>query len=405
MPIDWATSMNNLALAYANRIRGDHAQNIEDAISAYNQALEIFHPDQLPDYCRNTARLLGNLCADNQHWPTAVVAYQPALKATENLYQTSLFLSSQAAELSEANDLFRRTAFAQAQAENLAAAVVTLERGRARGLRDALERDRSDLAQVETMAPDLYQEYQSVVEALRQLETDERSIGVSDSTHQTPLSQDELCQRATTIRDQFRKAIERIRQLPGYIDFLAQSDIEDIVAVIQPNQPLVYLVTTPNGSLALITQMPSSKGNGEIAAAAQIYPIWLYDLTETSLLDLLQGPGEELGGWFGAYANRQTDRNAWFNTIDQVTYKLWDLLMGPVVTQLTDLGVAQAVLSPTGYLGFLPLHAAWTENDTTPTGRRYAMDRIHLHIYPQCPLSQSCSGYCQAHPHPFSPCH
>ncbi|PZO33783.1 MAG: hypothetical protein DCF17_21540, partial [Shackletoniella antarctica] len=41
MPVDWATTMMNLATAYSNRIRGDRAQNMEDAIAAYQQALTV----------------------------------------------------------------------------------------------------------------------------------------------------------------------------------------------------------------------------------------------------------------------------------------------------------------------------------------------------------------------------
>ena len=294
----------------------------------------------------------------------------------ETLYQASLSRNSQEAEIEETDDLFRRAAFALAQSTDLTAAVVTLERGRARGLSDTLERDRADLAQIETLAPDLYQAYLKAVEDLRQLEMDERSMGTSAAANRPPFSPDELPQRATTIHHEFRTAIEAIQQLPGYEDFFAQTDIEDITTAIRPDQPLVYLVTTPNGSLVLIVQRPLSMGNGGLSTAAQIHPIWLNDLTEDSLQELLEVPGEELSGWFGAYNTQQSDHDAWLETLDRVTHQLWDLLMGPVVTQLAALGVTEAVLIPTGYLSFLPLHAAWTEDDTTLTGRRYALDTI-----------------------------
>ncbi|WP_139295231.1 tetratricopeptide repeat protein, partial [Planktothrix tepida] len=40
-PEDWAMIQNNLANAYSNRIKGEKAQNIEQAIAAYQSALEI----------------------------------------------------------------------------------------------------------------------------------------------------------------------------------------------------------------------------------------------------------------------------------------------------------------------------------------------------------------------------
>ncbi|WP_204136836.1 tetratricopeptide repeat protein, partial [Halomicronema sp. CCY15110] len=41
MPVEWATTMMNLATAYSDRIRGDKAANIEQAITAYQQALTV----------------------------------------------------------------------------------------------------------------------------------------------------------------------------------------------------------------------------------------------------------------------------------------------------------------------------------------------------------------------------
>ena len=41
LPVDWAAVMMNLANAYSDRIRGDRAENLEQAIAAYRQALEV----------------------------------------------------------------------------------------------------------------------------------------------------------------------------------------------------------------------------------------------------------------------------------------------------------------------------------------------------------------------------
>ena len=40
--------MMNLATAYADRIRGDRAQNLEEAIAAYRQALEVLTRQAMP---------------------------------------------------------------------------------------------------------------------------------------------------------------------------------------------------------------------------------------------------------------------------------------------------------------------------------------------------------------------
>lgn len=55
---------------------------------------------------------------------------------------------------------------------------------------------------------------------------------------------------------------------------------------------------------------------------------------------------------------------------------------GAVVRFLANRGWHRAVLVPTGYLGLLPLHAAWTEDATCSTGRCYALDEVTFTYVP-----------------------
>ena len=48
MPVEWAQTMINLAMAYYYRIRGDRAENIEQAIDAYQQALQVMTRQAMP---------------------------------------------------------------------------------------------------------------------------------------------------------------------------------------------------------------------------------------------------------------------------------------------------------------------------------------------------------------------
>ncbi|MFN5989193.1 MAG: hypothetical protein ACK47Q_07115, partial [Dolichospermum sp.] len=41
-------TQNNLGNAYSNRIRGDKADNLENAIAAYNAALEVYTRTDFP---------------------------------------------------------------------------------------------------------------------------------------------------------------------------------------------------------------------------------------------------------------------------------------------------------------------------------------------------------------------
>jgi len=160
MPIEWAQTTMNLANAYYSRIRGERAENLEAAIAAYAQALEIFQPTVLPDECRRTARSLGGVYAASGRWREAMLAYDQAVQAAEALYLASASQFSKEAELSTNGDLYRRSAFALAHdGSNLRRAVEVLEQGRARGLGETLDRDHADLVALQQVYPDLAAQY------------------------------------------------------------------------------------------------------------------------------------------------------------------------------------------------------------------------------------------------------
>ena len=282
-PQDWAATQNNLANAYKDRIREDRAQNLEKAISAYSQALEVYIPDAHPNNCRGTARLLANLYADQSRWSEAQTTYRTALTAAEILYQAALSKGSQEAELSATHDLYRRAAYAYAQAGDLQTAVATLEQGRARSLSETLQRDRADLEAIRQLNPDLVDRYQTAANAIRQLESTERRT--SFDSNQPQYSAEDFRQQATQARQALQACLTEIRQIPGYETFLTLPTFADIAASLQPSQPLTYLLHTPNGSLALILHLPSPPGRGDVLSLSKeaggegITPIWLNDLT------------------------------------------------------------------------------------------------------------------------------
>ncbi len=84
--VEWAQTINNLANAYRNRIRGDQAENIEHAIDAYQQALQVLTRETMPG---EWAQVMNNLAiiyysringdrAENLE--QAIAGYQQALE-------------------------------------------------------------------------------------------------------------------------------------------------------------------------------------------------------------------------------------------------------------------------------------------------------------------------------------
>jgi CHAT domain-containing protein len=395
-PEKWAGTQNNLASAYTNRIRGDRAANIEAAIAAYSQALEIYTPGAHPNDCRRTARLLANLYANQDCWPQAQTPYRTALDAAETLYQAALSKGSQEAELKETNDLYRRAAYAYAKVGDLETAIATIEQGRARSLSETLQRDRADLEAIRQINPELGDRYQTAANAIRLLESTERRTGLlteRSRSEQPRYSAEDFRNQATQARQALQDCLTEIRQIPGYESFLALPTFADIAATLQPGQPLIYLIPTPNGSLALAVSLPSPPGASGLGAEAppedsggsargprtgQDSAIWLNDFTETDLLALLTNDTQT--GWFDAYQNQSQDRDTWFTTLDRTLHKLWQPVLAPILRHLSQTQSPTATLIPTGLFSLLPLHAAWTPD--AQGNRRYACDFIQFTYAP-----------------------
>ena len=228
------------------------------------------------------------------------------------------------------------------------------------------------MEQLQTTAPNLYTCYDQAATKLRQLEDQQRTISTLSTSERYGITPDYLRQQVSQSRQELNLAIAAIRQVPGYSDFLKPPDFTDIISALPHATPLVYLVTTAAGGLALI--VTQQIGTTEISTAT-VHPLWLQDLSEAFLLELLDR-------WFDAYNQQQENRPAWFVAIDQGTAQLWEHLMSPLIQHLSALNFHKAILIPTGYLGLLPLHAAWTEDPTILTGRHYALDAVHFTYAP-----------------------
>ncbi len=85
-PEAWATTQNNLAIAYSDRIRGNKAENLEIAIAAYTEALKVRTFDVFPEDWAMTQNNLAVAYSDRirgnkaENLETAITYYQEALK-------------------------------------------------------------------------------------------------------------------------------------------------------------------------------------------------------------------------------------------------------------------------------------------------------------------------------------
>lgn len=124
-----------------------------------------------------------------------------------------------------------------------------MEGGRARLLADALERNRRDLALLpERGHADLHRRYQEISAEQERL----RQPASAQPGQPEHVSGQERLAAILAADAVFEQVVAEIRQVSGYSDFLAEPTFARIQAAARPGVPLVYLLATSAGGLALV---------------------------------------------------------------------------------------------------------------------------------------------------------
>ncbi len=384
--------LNNLANGLSDRYaRTGALQDLQDAQKTYARACrggQIAHPETT----MLSSRSWGNWALERRQWQEATEAYAFGRQAMDLLFAVQTNRAAKESWLKEAQGLPANAAYALTRLDRLQEAVETLEAGRARLLAEALEANRRDLAQLALLGRrDLLERYRAASEQLATLQAAGRQPASSPDGPALRPDFAALRRQMEAARGDLDAAIAAIRQVDGYQDFFLPPSFAQIQQAATPDAPLVYLLATSAGGLALTATAPSQKPNfaEKLDFSAHVAALWLDDLTEAALHEILAGSADAaaLGGYLGAYARwrRNPDdaaSDAWRAALDATTRWLWDAAMQPVVEHLAAQGATQAVLLPAGLLGLLPLHAAWTEDASAPTGRRYALDALTISYAP-----------------------
>lgn len=193
----------------------------------------------------------------------------------------------------------------------------------------------------------------------------------SSRDRQTPAVTDQGIEAGRNARAELDAVIEEIRDVDGFERFLASPTFADIAATAA-SSPLVYFAAAEQGGLALVVH------DDEVTYVP---------------LDALTAGGlrVRVEAHLAAYAAYRRDpeegRAAWSEALSTVTRWLWDDAVGPVLAVLD--GTPDAVFVAGGLLGLLPLHAAWTEDPSRVTGRRYALDRLTISYAPNARALQA----------------
>ena len=271
-------------------------------------------------------------------WDEVIDAYRHGRSSIRKILQIQIRRRDKAAWLRRHQGSAMRACYAHAQKGQLVEAVTVLEDGRARLMSEVLERSRADLEQLKVRASALYAEYDGALARLVELEQrSERSVsslsGGVDFTVEIRAAVAELERVAATVRG-----------VAGFEGFLQTSSFEEARAAVRSaSDAVVYVVTTPKGTLALAITRQS----------VEALPL---EFTDADLAAALVKREREIVT--GGYLPAQLYEPAWLaSALDELLPWLGERILGPLAARLTALGVEDVILIPTGQLALLPLHA------------------------------------------------
>ena len=338
--------LNNLG--FALRWRYDRIGNqgdLDEAHFAFDGAcqrgLEV-----APEEALRSARNWGDWAIERKAWAEAVKAYGYGQQAIDRLFQVQVSRTAKESWLHDAQGLPTNRAYALAQLGRLRDAVEAVEQGRTRLLAEALEQKRRDLERLPELGyGDIYEDYRQTAERIDFLQRQASQLS-TDLAGQPTTQRDFSTQRQEleTARTELEEVITVIRHLPGYQDFFEVPSFEKIQSVARVDTPLVYLLTMPAGSLALLVQQ---------SAAPSALP--LAGFTSATLDDLLYDRNDVTRYLHGSVGGSRAILGA---VLDEVLAVLREELMEPLAAHLRGMGYRQAVFIPVDRLSLLPLHAA-----------------------------------------------
>ena len=231
MPLEWATTMNNLANSYRNRIRGERVGNLEQAIAHYQQALELFTVDRFPNDHRRTQRNLGNLHFGEKNWSQAHAAYAASIEAGAALLASAYTEVGRRAEVGETARLYAQDAYCLLRLGQSTEAFLRLDQGKTRLLSEALALQEADL---QLLPKDQQAALQEARRAVRELEAELRM------PQDTPARRNEreLSEKLRTARGKLYDLVEAIRA--EHSEFMPTGlDLDGLLSLVPADGALI----------------------------------------------------------------------------------------------------------------------------------------------------------------------
>jgi tetratricopeptide (TPR) repeat protein len=352
VPVEYGETMHNLGNAlYYLSVNSDPSKAQENrlkVIEHFEKAIQYRPADLVPSGCRLTARSLGYVHFEQGRWDEAHTAYQTAIKAGELLYHVSTTEVARQAELSLTVDVYPNNGYCLARMGRLSEALECLEAGRTRSMAEVLNRDR--VALQKTRAEDRTR-FEDIRSRIKALEVEARSDAFAGLKPSKAGVFTELSIELRKAREELSLVVDRIR---SYVpDFMAAGlDAHAITTAVIPGRPLIYLIATSQGGMALIIT-----ANGEAPETAQA--IWIDGFSQEDLDEMLEERneyGEVASGLLVGQVDG--DMPTLKAALEKAMPVLSEKMLGPVIACLADSDYQEATVVAGGHLSLLPLHAA-----------------------------------------------
>jgi hypothetical protein len=297
------------------------------------------------------------------NWSEVIEAYDYFQSATDTLVRQQVLRSAKEGWLRDCQGVALRAAYAMSKLGRTADAAVELERDRARVSSEVMSRERVDLRILDASQPQLFRRFRQTVHSWTDIEREHNDADMEDAPKKAA--------NLRHVRSEFDNVVTSIRGTPGFESFLMDTTFSEIAAAAA-DYPLVYIGVTELGGLGLLVE------NENVTA------VWLDDLKDQEFRETLQTawpdgcPGylPAYTGWLEAPDGDASAAALWFASLDRTCEWLWH---GVVERLLGSLGSEKRLtLIPLGFMNLLPIHAAWTIADGSPTGRHYALDQCEF---------------------------
>ena len=318
-----------------------HSEDSAAGIRRRREALSLLTPAQAPELY---GRIGGELVAAYRRlddWQAAADIYTGLLSAFDMLYTAQTSDAGRRSVMEGSPNLARWAAYALARAGRTVQAIEVIEYGRARQLSVNLSRETADLVRLASVDSNVVDRYQGALSSYR--------AALARAT-QTPPAPDAQ-QLVAAAEREIEHVLDEIRAIPGFEQFLRPMSVNEICRA-GGGDPVIYLVSAPAGSYALIAR-PGTEGKA-IAEAIHVPQITSVDVLRLEAFDYIGD--DHAPGLLLAQLSDPLRRRA---LLPIALGRLTEMrpLVAPIVDVLTRSSGKRAVVIPTGLLGLIPLHA------------------------------------------------